>query len=98
MLEQAPEKGIVMRVVISAIVLAGLIASACAIQKTYQTVLDVCSSGNGTVKSAKVVKSSGDPELDKYALEKVGASMVYAETSNLTCKPLTVDYKVTGEV
>lgn len=87
-----------MRLLLPAILLAGLLASACATQKTYATVLDVCSSGNGTVKSAKVVKSSGDPVLDKYALEKVGPSMVYTESASLTCKPLTVEYKVSGEV
>ena len=85
-----------MRLVVPAILLAGLMASACATQKTYATVLDVCSSGNGTVKSAKVVKSSGDAELDKYAIEKVGPSMVYTESAGLTCRPLTVEYKVAG--
>jgi hypothetical protein len=86
-----------MRLLVPAILLAGLLASACATQKTYATVLDVCSSGNGTVKSAKVVQSSGDAELDKYALEKVGPSMVYSESADVTCRPLTVEYKVGGE-
>jgi len=86
-----------MRLLLPTILLAGLMVSACATQKTYATVLDVCSSGNGTVKSAKVLQSSGDPELDKYAVEKVGPSMVYTESSALTCRPLTVEYKVAGE-
>lgn len=85
-----------MRPVLPAILLAGLMASACANLNTYQTVLDVCSSGNGTVKSAKVVKSSGNPAADKIALEKVAPSVVYQESASLTCRPLTVEYRESG--
>lgn len=86
-----------MRLLLSATALAGLLVAGCATQKSYQTVLDVCSSGNGTVKTAKVTKSSGDPVIDQYAIDKVSKSMVYEESSSLVCRPLTVDYKVTGE-
>ena len=82
-----------MRPVLPAILLAGLLVSACAHVNTYQTVLDVCSSGNGTVKSAKVVKSSGNAAADKIALEKVATAVVYKESANLTCRPLTVEYR-----
>jgi hypothetical protein len=87
-----------MRLLLSAAALAGLMAAGCATQKTYETVLDVCSSGNGTVKSAKVLKSSGDPVLDKHAIGKVGTSMVYTESDALVYRPLTVEYRVNGEV
>ncbi len=87
-----------MRLLISVAALAGLMAAGCATQKTYETVLDVCSSGNGTVKSAKVLKSSGDAQLDKHAIEKVGVSMVYQESDATVCRPLTVEYRVIGEV
>jgi Gram-negative bacterial TonB protein C-terminal len=76
--------------------LAGALGG-CITQKTYLTELDVCSSGNGTVKSAKVTKSSGDPVIDKHAVEQVGKQLVYTPTEQLTCKPLTVEYRVTGE-
>jgi hypothetical protein len=49
------------------------------------------------VKSVKVAKSSGDAQLDQHAVEKVGKQMVYEETAQLSCKPLTVEYKVYGE-
>ena len=87
-----------MRLLLSAAALAGLMAAGCATQKTYETVLDVCSSGNGTVKSAKVLKSSGDPVLDKHVIDKVGTSMVYTESDAVVCRPLTVEYRVNGEV
>ena len=87
-----------MRLLLSAAALAGLMAAGCATQKTYETVLDVCSSGNGTVKSAKVLKSSGDATLDKHAIDKVGASMVYEPSNAMVCRPLTVEYRVNGEV
>jgi hypothetical protein len=90
-------EGIAMRAAFSVIALAALAAAGCATQKTYETVLDVCSSGNGTVKSAKVLKSSGDAQIDQHAIEKVGTSMVYEESASLTCRPLTVEYKVAGE-
>ena len=86
-----------MRLLMSAAALTALLAAGCATQKTYETVLDVCSSGNGTVKSAKVTKSSGDPVIDQHAIDKVSKSMVYEESSALTCRPLTVEYKVAGE-
>ena len=85
-----------MRLVLSATALAGLLLAGCATQKTYETVLDVCSSGNGTVKTATVTKSSGDAELDKHAVEKVSKSLVYEESTGLNCRPVTVEYKVTG--
>ena len=81
---------------VSAIAVAGFLAAGCATQKTYETVLDVCSSGNGTVKSAKVVKSSGDAQIDAEAI-KVGQAMVYEPTAQLSCKPLTVEHKSYGE-
>ncbi len=87
-----------MRAALSVIAFAALAAAGCATQKTYETVLDVCSSGNGTVKSAKVLKSSGDAELDQHALDKVSKSLVYEESTNLTCRPVAVEYRVTGEV
>ncbi len=49
-----------MRTTIPALAVLGLMAAGgCATQKTYETVLSVCSSGNGTVKTATVVKSAG---------------------------------------
>jgi hypothetical protein len=81
---------------IAALALAAA-ASGCAVTKTYETVLDVCSSGNGTVKSVKVAKSSGDAEIDRHAVEKVGPSVVYQATDTLSCRPLVVEYKVSGE-
>ena len=87
-----------MRLLLSAAALAGLMAAGCATQKTYETVLDVCSSGNGTVKSAKVLKSSGDATLDQHAIDKVGTSMVYEPSTAMVCRPLTVEYRVNGEV
>lgn len=86
-----------MRMIIPALALIGLAAAGgCATEKTFQTVLNVCSSGNGTVKSATVVKSSGDASIDQNALE-VGKAMVYEPTREMSCRPLTVDHKVTGE-
>lgn len=86
-----------MRIIIPSIIAAGLAASGCATQKTVETVLNVCSSGNGTVKSATVVKSSGDAQIDQHAIEKVGKQMVYQESSQLACRPLTVEYNIVGE-
>ena len=87
-----------MRMIIPALAVLSLAAAGgCATQKTYETVLNVCSSGNGTVKTATVVKSSGDAGIDQHAIDKVGKSMVYKATKDLTCKPLTVEYRVTGE-
>jgi len=87
-----------MRMIVPVLAVIGLMAAGgCAIQKTYETVLNVCSSGNGTVKTATVTKSSGDPVIDQHAVDKVGKSMVYKPTQELSCKPLTVEYKVTGE-
>jgi hypothetical protein len=86
-----------MRIIIAALAVVGLMGGGCAMQKTYETVLNVCSSGNGTVKSASVLKSSGDAAIDKHAVEKVASAVVYQETEQLSCKPLTVEYKVAGE-
>lgn len=87
-----------MRMIIPAFAVLGLMAAGgCATQKTYETVLNVCSSGNGTVKTATVVKSSGDAQIDQHAVDKVGKSVVYKPTKDLTCQPLTVEYRVTGE-
>jgi TonB family protein len=87
-----------MRMLVPALAVLGLMAAGgCATQKTYETVLNVCSSGNGTVKTASVVKSSGDPAVDQHAINTVAKSMVYEESSQLTCKPLTVEYKLTGQ-
>lgn len=84
--------------IIPALAVLGLIASAgCASQKTYETVLNVCSSGNGTVKSATVVKSSGDPNVDKNAIDKVGKQLVYQPTKDLSCKTMTVEHRLTGD-
>lgn len=85
-----------MRAMLSIAALAGLVVAGCATQRTFETVLDVCSSGNGTVKSATVVKSSGDPELDAHAV-KTSKDVVYAESSGLVCRPLTVEHRVAGE-
>ena len=85
-----------MRLVLSATALAGLLLAGCATQRTYETVLAVCSSGNGTVKTAKVVKSSGDAGIDADAI-KAGQAMVYQPTAELTCRPLTVEHKAYGE-
>ncbi len=86
-----------MRIITSALAVAGLAAAlgGCAMQKTYETVLNVCSSGNGTVKTATVTKSSGDPVIDAEAI-RAGKAMVYEATPDLSCKPLTVEHKVTG--
>jgi hypothetical protein len=86
-----------MQIVLPAIAALGILTvGACAVQRTYETVLNVCSSGNGAVKSANVLKSSGDPVLDQHAVDKVGKSMVYEESKSLSCKPLTVEYRVNG--
>jgi hypothetical protein len=84
-----------MRLALSAIALAALV-SGCAVITTYETKLDVCSSGNGTVKSAKVVKSSGDPAADKYAIEEVAMKAVYQPSEGLVCRPMTVEHRVAG--
>ena len=83
-----------MRLLLSAAALAGLMAAGCATQKTYETVLDVCSSGNGTVKSAKVLKSSGDPGAGHSTRStRLGPQMVYTESDAVVCRPLTVEYR-----
>jgi hypothetical protein len=88
-----------MRIILPALILPALFAFAsvagCASYEIYETQLDVCSSGNGTVKSAKVTKSSGDPAIDAYALEKVAPAIVYQGSEALTCRPLTVEYRAT---
>lgn len=87
-----------MRIIIPALAVAGLAVAlgGCASQKTYETALNVCSSGNGTVKTATVTKSSGDPAVDAKAVE-IGKAMVYEPTPNLSCKPLVVEHNLTGE-
>ena len=85
-----------MRIALSIAALACLAAAGCVTQKTYETVLDVCSSGNGTVKTAKVVKTSGDAEVDAYAIKQVTGGMVYQESEQLVCRPLTVEHRVAG--
>ena len=86
-----------MRVIVPALIALTAAAGGCANYKIYETQLDVCSSGNGTVKSATVTRSSGDPQIDAYAVEKVAPSIVYQGTEALTCRPLTVEYRATGE-
>lgn len=76
------------------IALAAL-AGGCAITTTYETGLNVCSSGNGTVKSATVVKSSGDTGADAAAV-KDAMAVVYAPSEDLVCRPLTVERRVAG--
>lgn len=85
-----------MRLALSIAALAGLAAAACVTQTTYETVLDVCSSGNGTVKTAKVLKSSGDPAVDNYAIKQVTGGMVYQASEQLVCRPVTVEHRVAG--
>lgn len=85
-----------MRLVLSATALAGMLVAGCATQRTFETVLDVCSSGNGTVKTATVTKSSGDAVIDAQAI-KVGKAMVYKPTTQLSCQPLTVETNAAGE-
>ena len=85
-----------MRITLPALFALAAVAG-CASYKIYETELDVCSSGNGTVKSAKVTRSSGDPKIDAYAVEKVAPSVVYQGTEQVTCRPLTVEYRMTGE-
>ncbi len=86
-----------MRLALSAIVpVLALAAAGCANITTYETGLNVCSSGNGTVKSATVVKSSGDPAADKYAVEQVGMKAVYEPSEQLVCRPMTVEHRVAG--
>jgi hypothetical protein len=72
------------------------LVSGCAITTTYETGLNVCSSGNGTVKSATVTKSSGDAAADKYAVEQVAMAAVYEPSERLVCRPLTVEHRVAG--
>lgn len=85
-----------MRIALSIAALACLAAAGCVTQRTYETVLDVCSSGNGTVKTAKVVKTSGDAAVDAYAVKQVTVGMVYQESEQLVCRPLTVEHRVSG--
>ena len=86
-----------MRIVVLALIALTAAAGGCANYKIYETQLDVCSSGNGTVKSATVTKSSGDAEVDAYAIKKVAPSMVYQGTDDVTCRPLTVEYRMYGQ-
>lgn len=85
-----------MRAILSLTALACLAAGGCATVTTYETVLDVCSSGNGTVKSAKVLKSSGDAAADEYALKQVAPAIVYQASDDVVCRPLTVEHRVAG--
>ena len=85
-----------MRIALSIAALACLAAAGCVTQRTYETVLDVCSSGNGTVKTATVVKTSGDAAVDAYAVKQVTGGMVYQESEQLVCRPLTVEHRVSG--
>ena len=85
-----------MRIALSIAALACLAAAGCVTQRTYETVLDGCSSGNGTVKTAKVVKPSGDAAVDAYAVKQVTGGMVYQESEQLVCRPLTVEHRVSG--
>ena len=85
-----------MRIALSIAALACLAAAGCVTQRTYETVLDVCSSGNGTVKTAKVVKTSGDAAVDAFAVKQVTGGMVYQESEQLVCRPLTVEHRVSG--
>lgn len=83
-----------MRMMIPALAVLGLVAAGgCASQKIYETVLNVCSSGNGTVKTATVIKSSGDPHVDNYLKNQVANQAVYQPTKELSCKPMTVEYR-----
>jgi hypothetical protein len=85
-----------MRMIIPALAVLGLMATGgCANQKTYVTALNVCSSGNGTVKTAEVTKSSGSAFYDSEAL-KIAKAGVYAESAQLDCKPMTVEHKDYG--
>ena len=86
-----------MRIIVPALIALTAAAGGCANYKIYETQLDVCSSGNGTVKSATVTKSSGDAEVDAYAIKKVAPSMIYQGTENVTCRPLTVEYRMYGQ-
>jgi hypothetical protein len=86
-----------MRIILPALIALAAASGGCANYKIYETELDVCSSGNGTVKSATVTRSSGDPKIDAYAMEKVAPSMVYQGSEAVTCRPLTVEYRMTGE-
>ena len=84
-----------MRIIVPALIAFAAVAG-CANYKIYETELDVCSSGNGTVKSATVKRSSGDAQIDAYAVKKVAPSMVYQGTDQVTCRPLTVEYRMYG--
>lgn len=82
--------------VIAPVFALAVLTAGCAITTTYETGLNVCSSGNGTVKSATVTKSSGDPAADKYAVEQVAMQAVYEPSEQLVCRPLTVEHRVNG--
>jgi hypothetical protein len=92
-----------MRTFLPAIALAVLVltvlagASACANFKTYQTQLNVCQSANGLGQSATITKSSGDPEVDAYALKQVPTAVAYAADASKPCHHLTVEYRSVGE-
>jgi len=77
--------------------LLAVAASGCATMKTYQTQLDVCSGSDGTVQSAKVLKSSGDQNIDAHALKQVAPAMVYKEGASTSCHPVTVEYRLYGK-
>ena len=86
-----------MRIIVPALIALTAAAGGCASYKIYETKLDVCSSGNGTVKSATVTESSGDPQIDAYAVKKVAPAVVYQGTEQVTCRPLTVEYRMYGQ-
>ncbi len=86
-----------MRVVLPAKIALAALAGGCANYKVYETGLEVCRGSNGSVRSATITRSSGDPEIDAYAVEKVAPSLAYAGSDEVTCRPLTVEYRVTGE-
>lgn len=87
-----------MRILLPAVVaLAATSLGGCAVVKTYQTQLDVCSGTDGMVQSAKVTKSSGDEQIDQHAISKVAPAMVYKEGSSVACHPVTVEYRLYGK-
>jgi hypothetical protein len=86
-----------MRIIVPALVALTAVVGGCANYRIYETELDVCSGGNGVITSATVRRSSGDPEVDAYAVEKVAPSLAYVGDQQVTCRPLTVEYRMTGE-
>ena len=86
-----------MRIVVSALIALTAAVGGCANYKIYETELDVCSRANGVIGSATVRRSSGDPEVDAYAVKKVASSLAYVGSEQVTCRPLTVEYRALGE-